>query len=69
MWIGGRLRSLKDVDLEEVPSTRLLVYAALLLRDGLDPLQACQAALVDTLTDDAEVAAALLEVVRATFGR
>jgi nitric oxide reductase NorQ protein len=67
--LGGSLRALKDVDLEEVPSTRLLVYAALLLRAGLDPLQACKAALVDTLTDDTEVAAALLEVVRATFGR
>lgn len=65
--LGAGLRALKDVDLEEVPSTRLLVYAALLIRDGLDPVAACRAALVDTLTDDVEVAAALLEVVRASF--
>ncbi|MFO1502627.1 MAG: CbbQ/NirQ/NorQ/GpvN family protein [Steroidobacteraceae bacterium] len=65
--LGASLRALKDVDLEEVPSTRLLVYAALLIRDGLDPVAACRAALVDTLTDDTEVAAALLEVVRASF--
>ena len=67
--IGRSLRALKDVDLEEVASTRLLVYAAILIRDGLDPVEACRAALVESLTDDIEVAAALLEVVLATFGR
>jgi nitric oxide reductase NorQ protein len=67
--IGRSLRALKDVDLEEVASTRLLVYAALLIRDGLDPVEACRAALVESLTDDIEVAAALMEVVLATFGR
>jgi nitric oxide reductase NorQ protein len=67
--IGRSLRALKDVDLDEVASTRLLVYAALLIRDGLDPVEACRAALVESLTDDAEVSAALMEVVLATFGR
>ena len=67
--IAGRLRSLKDVDLEEVVSTRLLVYAAKLVKVGLDPVEACRSALVESLTDDADVADALLEVVRATFGR
>ncbi len=66
--IGHRLRALKDVDLEEVASTRLLVYAALLIRDGFDPVEACRAALVESLTDDTEVATALMEVVMATFG-
>ncbi|MBI5786465.1 MAG: CbbQ/NirQ/NorQ/GpvN family protein [Rhodocyclales bacterium] len=67
--IGRSLRALKDVDLEEVASTRLLVYAALLIRDGLDPVEACRAAMVESLTDDVEVAEALMEVVLATFGR
>lgn len=67
--IGRSLRALKDVDLEEVASTRLLVYAALLMKAGLDPVEACRAALVESLTDDAEVAEALMEVVHATFGR
>ncbi|MBL8490567.1 MAG: CbbQ/NirQ/NorQ C-terminal domain-containing protein, partial [Rhodocyclaceae bacterium] len=67
--IARSLRTLKDVDLEEVASTRLLVYAALLIRDGLDPVEACRASLVESLTDDQEVAAALMEVVLATFGR
>ena len=67
--IGRALRALKDVDLEEVASTRLLVYAAILIGDGLDPVEACRASLVESLTDDQEVAAALMEVVLATFGR
>ena len=67
--IGNALRALKDVDLEEVASTRLLVYAAILIRDGLDPIEACRAVLVESLTDDTEVAAALMEVALATFGR
>ncbi|MCX8016876.1 MAG: CbbQ/NirQ/NorQ/GpvN family protein [Rhodocyclaceae bacterium] len=67
--IGRSLRALKDVDLEEVASTRLLVYAAILIRAGMAPVEACRAALVEALTDDREVAAALDEVVLATFGQ
>jgi nitric oxide reductase NorQ protein len=35
----------------------------------MDPVEACRASLVESLTDDQEVAEALLEVVLATFGR
>ncbi len=67
--IGQSLRALKDVDLEEVASTRLLVYAATLIREGMDPVEACRAAVVESLTDDVETSDALMEVVKATFGR
>lgn len=66
--LGTALRALKDHDLEEAVSTRLLVYAATLIRGGLAPLEACRAALVEPLTDDEETAAALMEVVDAHFG-
>ncbi|THF57213.1 CbbQ/NirQ/NorQ/GpvN family protein [Pseudothauera rhizosphaerae] len=66
--IARALRALKDQDLEEAASTRLLVYAATLVRAGMAPLAACRAAIVESLTDDAEVAEALMEVVAATFG-
>src|SRR5690554_4525839 len=66
--IGAQIRSLKNVDLEEVASTRLLVYAARLIHDGMDPIEACTAVLIEALTDDEEVAAALLEVIRGEFG-
>ena len=50
-------------------STRLLVYAAILIRDGMDAREACRVALVETLSDDPEINAALMEVIDATFGR
>lgn len=67
--LAGHFRQLKDHDLEEAVSTRLLVYAASLMRAGCDPVDACEAALVEPLTDDADTATALLEVIKATFGR
>jgi nitric oxide reductase NorQ protein len=67
--IAHALRTLKDQDLEEAASTRLLVYAALLVRGGMAPVTASRAAIVESLTDDPEVADALMEVVTATFGR
>jgi nitric oxide reductase NorQ protein len=67
--LGAALRALKEHDLEEPASTRLLVYCATLLRGGFDPVEAARAALVEPLTDDPETATALMEVVYATFGR
>ena len=67
--IGKSLRALKDRDLEEVASTRLLVYAATLIKAGLAPIEACRVTLVESLTDDIETTEALLEIVNATFGR
>ena len=66
--LAGSLRALKEHDLEEAASTRLLVYAAALIKSGFDPVAACRAALVETLTDDEETAQALMEVVHASFG-
>jgi nitric oxide reductase NorQ protein len=66
--LAGHLRQLKDHDLEEAASTRLLVYAASLIAAGCDAVTACDAALVEPLTDDPDIAQALLEVVRAHFG-
>lgn len=66
--LGQAIRALKNVDLEEVVSTRLLVYAALLIRDGLAPIEACRAAMVESLSDDPEITEGLMEIVRAIFG-
>lgn len=66
--LANALRNLKDHDIEEAASTRLLVYAATLIRGGADPVEACLSALVEPLTDDEETAQALMEVVYATFG-
>ncbi|MGE5153947.1 MAG: CbbQ/NirQ/NorQ/GpvN family protein [Bdellovibrio bacteriovorus] len=66
--LAGSLRALKDHDLDEGASTRLLVYAATLIQSGLTPLEACHAALVEPLTDDAETITALREVIDASLG-
>lgn len=63
--LAHALRVLKDHDLEESASTRLLVYAATLIKSGLDPVEACRAAIVEPLSDEKETVAALMEVVRA----
>ncbi len=69
VMLAKALRALKDHDLEESASTRLLVYTASLISGGFDPVDACRAALVEPLTDDEETVKALMEVVYATFGR
>ena len=67
--LANSLRTLKEHDLEEAASTRLLVYAATLISSGFDPMDACRAALVEPLTDDEETAEALMEIVYASFGK
>lgn len=66
--LAGALRALKDHDLEEAVSTRLLVYAATLIISGLPAREACVAALAEPVTDDAETIAALAEVIDAGLG-
>ncbi len=65
--LAASLRCLKDHDLEEVASTRLLVYAARLIKDGFPIREACRAALVEPISDEAETIEALMEVVDASF--
>ena len=67
--IGIAARNLKGHGLDEGISTRLLVYAATLIKSGFDVSAACRAALVESLTDDEETVEALMEIVNATFGR
>ena len=44
---GRKARLLKDHGLEEATSTRALVYAANMMNAGLDPVTACQVAMVN----------------------
>ena len=65
--LGGNLRALQGHDLEEVPSTRLLVHAASLIVDGLSPAEACRVALVEALSDDPVVQEGLWEITQSIF--
>lgn len=65
--LGAKLRELEPLGLAEMPSTRLLVSAARLIRSGVAPRAACNAAIVEALTDDAEVAEGLRDLVALAF--
>lgn len=66
--LAGRLRALKGHDLEEGVSTRLVVYCATLVAAGTSLADAVLAGMIEPLTDDADVKAALVEVAQAVIG-
>ncbi len=66
--LARRLRALKGHDIEEGVSTRLLVYCACLIDSGMDRKDAVRAALIEPLTDDPDVRAALIEVANGIIG-
>ncbi|MCU7646264.1 CbbQ/NirQ/NorQ/GpvN family protein [Pseudomonas piscis] len=65
--LGQALRRLDQHDLEEVASTRLLIFTARLMGAGMDPRQACLACLAESLSDDPVTVAALMDVVDVHF--
>lgn len=65
--IGGKMRNLKGHGLDEGASTRMLVHAATLIARGIAPVVACQMALVQPITDDADMREALAQVVLGFF--
>lgn len=66
--IGEKIRELKGFGLEEGVSTRLLVYTGRLIRRGLDPATACEHAVSQTLTDEAEIGESIRNIVSLYFG-
>ena len=65
--LGEKVRNLRDHGLAEGASTRLLIYAGRLMREGIPPRRACQVAIVWTLTDEAELQRSVEEVVSSIF--
>jgi nitric oxide reductase NorQ protein len=65
--LGASSRNLKGHGLDEGMSTRLLIYAAQLIAQGVDPRAACQMALIAPLTDDAELGDTLRAAVDTHF--
>ncbi len=66
--LAGRLRTLKGQDLEEGVSTRLLIYCAGLMAQGMKPELAVRAALIEPMSDDPDVKAGLADLVVAVLG-
>ncbi len=57
--IASKIRNLKELGLSETASTRLLVNAAMLIHSGLPKRLSVKTAIVEPLTDDLEITAAL----------
>ncbi len=66
--IGQAARNLKGHGLDEGISTRLLVYAATLIKNGVTATDACRMALVRPITDDADIRDTLDHAIDAAFG-
>jgi len=66
--IAEAARNLKGHGLDEGISTRLLVYAARIIKTGIAPKDACRMALVAPITDDADIRATLNHAIDAVFG-
>jgi nitric oxide reductase NorQ protein len=66
--LANKFRALKGQDLEEGTSTRLVVYAATLIAEGMAPDRAIRVAMIEPLTDDEDTKRGLLDLVTAVFG-
>ena len=65
--VGASSRNLKGHGLDEGMSTRLLIYAAQLIAEGVAPAAACRMALVTPLTDDPDMRDTLYAAVDTYF--
>lgn len=61
--VGQKIRNLKGYGLTEGASTRLLVYAGMLMAGGLDARAACRGAISDVVTDDDEIASSVEDIL------
>ncbi|MGD8702362.1 MAG: CbbQ/NirQ/NorQ/GpvN family protein [Desulfosarcina sp.] len=61
--LAGKIRNIREHGLTEGASTRLLIYAASLIRTGIPFKTACRAALLQPLTDDERIQETLNDLV------
>ncbi len=66
--LAGQIRNLSGMDLEEGVSTRLLIYAATLMVNGMGVDQALEAAVIEPLTDEPDVQQSLRDLVSVVYG-
>ena len=65
--LGHKVRTLREHGLKEGASTRVLIYAGRLIKEGIAPRRACHVAVTWGITDDPQVQRSLEEVVSAIF--
>ena len=65
--LGEKVRNLKEHGLGEGASTRLLIYAARMIAEGIQPRRACQVAVNWAVTDDEQVQRSIEELISSIF--
>jgi nitric oxide reductase NorQ protein len=65
--MGQRARQLDESGMDEGPSTRLLIYAARLIMEGVETRRACETAVVSAVSDDPVVQQVVRDLVEAVF--
>ena len=65
--LGAKIRNLREHGLEEGASTRVLIYAGKLIKQGVSERRACQVAVTWGITDDLQIQRSLNEVVTSIF--
>ncbi len=65
--LGNKIRNLVELGLAEPASTRLLIDAAKLIVSGILPRTACDAAIIQPLSDDEETTQALIDLTAIIF--
>ncbi|WP_292468030.1 CbbQ/NirQ/NorQ/GpvN family protein [Methanolobus sp.] len=63
--IGQSIRNFKHHGLEEGVSTRLLIYAGKLIREGIEPKEACRIAMAKPITDNPDLQKSIDEIIAA----
>jgi len=61
--IGHKVRNLRGHGLEEGVSTRLLIYAAQLISNGISPARAAEVAMCSPITDDRDLQRSIREII------
>jgi nitric oxide reductase NorQ protein len=65
--LGEKIRNLREHGLDEGASTRVLIYAGRLIKEGVSPRRACQVAVTWGITDDPQIQRSVDEVVTSIF--
>lgn len=65
--LGEKVRHLRTHGLEEGVSTRLLIYAGTLIRQGVAAPRACEVAVTKPITDDHDMQRSITELIKAIF--
>ncbi len=65
--LAGKIRNIREHGLTEGASTRLLIYAAQLIRRNIDPFTACRSAVCLPLTDDNRLQETMNDLIQDLF--